>query len=193
MSGGIFLLQYVSAAPSAGVLEYLTAPVDARAPTIARYVDDERSDHGAIVEYCNDIDAAGVNARIKGATLTPTARYMCREISDSGPTPEQHEVLMIVAFNVPPERVTEIEEWYEGEHIPLLLRAPGWYRARRYHVVRQDGTPTWTHLALHELRDVAVLATSERAYARSTPWRARLEKESWFAAAGRFVYQRLDD
>ena len=43
----------------------------------------------------------------------------------------------------------------------------------------------------HELRDAAVLGSAQRALARSTPWRAQLEQESWFAQAGRFIYQYL--
>jgi hypothetical protein len=37
-----------------------------------------------------------------------------------------------------------------------------------------------------------VLDSAERALARSTEWRAQLEKESWFAQAGRFVYECLE-
>jgi hypothetical protein len=37
-----------------------------------------------------------------------------------------------------------------------------------------------------------VLDSAERALARSTEWRAQLEKERWFAQAGRFVYECLE-
>ncbi len=100
-------------------------------------------------------------------------------------------VLMIVAFNVPIARTDEVERWYRQEHGPMLLRAPGWLRMRRYEPIHAAGGPPWTHLALHELRDAAVLESAERALARSTPWRAQLEQESWFAQAGRFVYEYL--
>ena len=73
----------------------------------------------------------------------------------------------------------------------MLLRAQGWLRMRRYEPIHLAGGPRWTHLALHELRDAAVLESEERALARSTPWRAQLEQESWFAQAGRFVYEYL--
>jgi hypothetical protein len=43
----------------------------------------------------------------------------------------------------------------------------------------------------HELRDAAVLGSAQRALARSTPWRVQLEQESWFAQAGRFIYEYL--
>jgi hypothetical protein len=98
---------------------------------------------------------------------------------------------MIVAFQVPATRVAEVERWYRQEHGPMLLRAPGWLRMRRYRLHSGTGGKLWTHLALHELRDAAVLDSAERALARSTPWRAQLERESWFAQAGRFVYEYM--
>lgn len=125
------------------------------------------------------------------------ARYRCIEASDTGTYPEQHKVLMLVAFNVPDELFCEVEEWYEHEHAMLLMRAPGWYRVRRYHVPAQSsgllgGGQRWNHLAFHELSDVAVLDSQERKIARSTPWRARYETQAWFQAAGRWVYRRLE-
>ena len=84
-------------------------------------------------------------------------------------------MLMIVAFNVPTARADEVERWYRQEHAPMLLRAPGWLRMRRYEPMQSAGGPQWTHLALHELRDAAVLESAERALARSTAWRAQLD------------------
>jgi len=117
------------------------------------------------------------------------ARYLCVETEDSGPYEGSHGVLMIVAFQVPQERSADVERWYREEHGPMLLRAPGWLRMRRYRLHAGAGGTLWTHLALHELRDGAVLDSQERALARSTAWRAQLERESWFAQAGRFVYE----
>jgi len=74
----------------------------------------------------------------------------------------------------------------------MLMRAPGWLRARRFEAVRSIGVRRYTSIALHDLRDLAVLDSKERALARSTQWRARLERASWFQQAGRFVYRRLD-
>jgi hypothetical protein len=119
------------------------------------------------------------------------ARYSCCELSDSGAVAEVAPVLMIVAFDVPPERAAMVERWYGEEHIPLLRRAPGWLRARRYAMQSWQGAPRYTSLALHELRSVQVLDSAERAYARATAWRAAMSSESWFVNAGRFVYERI--
>lgn len=129
---------------------------------------------------------------LDGAT---PARYACRELSDTGPYATHPEelapVLMIVAFDVPADYVAEVERWYAEEHIPLLMRAPGWMRARRYQAEHCQGGRRFTSIALHELRDVAVLDSKERAFARATEWRARLCSQAWFEAAGRFVYERI--
>jgi hypothetical protein len=144
----------------------------------------------ATIDYCEEI--AGIEPQEQAAALPPgVARYICTQAQDSGACSEPHRVLMIVAFSVPEARVEEVERWYREEHGPLLLRAPGWLRMRRYRLHHAAGGPRWTHLALHELRDLAVLDSTERAVARSTPWRARLEQESWFTQAGRWVYEYL--
>jgi hypothetical protein len=119
-------------------------------------------------------------------------RHVCVEVADDAKTRERSPLMMVVAFCVPEQRRKEVDDWYEQEHAPLLLKADGWLRARRYHGVVSRGNATWTHIALHDLREVAVLDSKERAVARSTPWRARLCQESWFEQAGRWVYERLD-
>ncbi len=70
------------------------------------------------------------------------------------------------------------------------MRADGWLRARRYAVTDMVGEARrWTHLAFHELRDLSVMDSEERKIARSTPWRAELEKEEWFLTAGRWIFE----
>jgi hypothetical protein len=140
----------------------------------------------ATVDHIADLTEAAA----PGSTKAPgIARYVCVQCQDSGAAPEPHRVLMIVAFEVPRERCEEVERWYREEHGPMLLRAPGWLRMRRYRLQHGSGGQLWTHWALHELRSVAVLDSVERSRARSTAWRARLEQEPWFTQAGRFVYE----
>lgn len=130
-----------------------------------------------------------------GATppFTPAdaAAYRLEQMSDTGSVLEAFGALMLVAFDVPTDRMTEVDRWYEQEHIAMLMRAPGWLRARRYRVLSFANGPRWTSMAFHELRDVSVMDSPERAAARSTPWRAELEKEEWFGRAGRGVFRPL--
>lgn len=88
-------------------------------------------------------------------------------------------VLYSVMFNVPAERAAEFDDWYIQDHLPLLLKADGWLGCRRFRISVADPEP-FTHLAIHYLRDLAVLDSPERAAARATDWRARLAAEPWF-------------
>lgn len=130
------------------------------------------------------------DARLAQSGVT-FARHICVQVADDVKSRAPAPVLMIVAFCVPPQRCGEVDDWYEVEHAPLLLRAEGWLRARRHHCIASEGNARWTHVALHDLRDLETLDSAERTFARSTEWRARLTRESWFDQAGRWVYERI--
>ncbi|MCS5719260.1 hypothetical protein N1027_14065 [Herbiconiux sp. CPCC 205763] len=116
-------------------------------------------------------------------------RYTLRQIEDAG-SRETGDYLSAVAFAVPDEHVAEFDEWYGGEHVPMLLEADDWLRVRRYRVVSGEGGP-WTHFALHELRTLDVMESPERARARSGPLRERLADQPWFGRSGRWLYERI--
>jgi hypothetical protein len=121
--------------------------------------------------------------------LTEALDYELELLTDTGEALEPYGALMLVAFDVPEPRAAEVAAWYDEEHIRLLMRANGWLRARRFGVTGYQGK-RWTSLAFHELRDPAVLDSAERAFARSTAWRAALEQEAWFQQAGRWLFQQ---
>ena len=108
--------------------------------------------------------------------------------SDTGLAAQPYGIIMLVAFDVPEDRTDEVERWYDEEHIRLLMQADGWLRARRFRVSDYCGK-RWTSLAFHELRDIDVMDSEGRRIARSTPWRAELEREDWFRRAGRWVFR----
>lgn len=118
-------------------------------------------------------------------------RYICEQVSDSGAIDEQPQCLFVATFDVPASAVAEFDAWYEEEHVPILLEADGWLRVRRYRSRPGHEGPPWSHFALHELRDPAVLDAPERARARSTAWRERLAREPWFSSTGRWIYERI--
>jgi hypothetical protein len=118
-------------------------------------------------------------------------RFTCEQISDLG-EPVHGAYVSAVAFAVPDGEVAEFDDWYEGEHVPLLLKAPDWLRVRRYRVVDGEGGP-WTHLALHELASAEVMNSPERARARVGPMRDRLANRPWFAESGRWLYRQLSN
>ena len=80
-------------------------------------------------------------------------RYICDEVSDTGPVAAEPRLLSVVAFNVPGAARDDFDAWYSWEHIPLLMTAEGWLRVRRYHVRDGGVGKPVTDLALHNLRD----------------------------------------
>jgi hypothetical protein len=50
---------------------------------------------------------------------------------------------------VGPDRDDELNEWYDGTHIPELLAVPGFVSARRFRRVGDDGGPEY--LAVYEI------------------------------------------
>ncbi|MDI9897421.1 EthD domain-containing protein [Rhodococcus sp. IEGM 1381] len=131
---------------------------------------------------------ARILERVDGFT-----RYITDQISDTSPelasdaTGTDH-TLYVVAFSVPDEDRAEFDGWYEDEHVPLLMKVPGWLRVRRFLVRPGFAGHPWTHLALHEIANPAVLDAPERAAARDTPRRDALAAKPWFTS-GRWVYE----
>lgn len=123
--------------------------------------------------------------------VTGFTRYITDQISDTGgPAEPQENTLFVVAFAVPSTDQAEFEGWYEDEHVPLLMKVPGWLRVRRFLVREGADGPPWTHLALHEIASPAVLDAPERAAARDTPRRAALAGRDWFTS-GRWTYEPI--
>lgn len=115
-------------------------------------------------------------------------RFTCEQMSDAGDG--DGAFLSVVAFAVPEDQAAEFDAWYDTEHVPLLLEAPGWLRVRRYRVLSGEGGP-WTRLAVHELADTRVMDSPERARARRGPLRDRLAGRDWFQASGRWLYEQI--
>ncbi len=116
-------------------------------------------------------------------------RFTCEQISDVG-QPVFGAYLSAVAFAVPDEYTDAFDQWYSGEHVPMLLEADDWLRVRRYRVLDGAGGP-WTHLALHELASAEVMDSPERARARKGPRRDALAGHDWFGRSGRWLYERI--
>ncbi|MDQ0376946.1 EthD domain-containing protein [Amycolatopsis thermophila] len=64
-----------------------------------------------------------------------------------------------------------LDEWYREEHVPLLLRMPGWHRIRRYRRVEGSGPDV---LAFHEIAGAELFDDPVYRHATRTPWRDRV-------------------
>lgn len=123
-----------------------------------------------------------------------SARYLCDPLTDTGEVSDVLGALSVVAFDVPAADEAQFEDWYQGEHVGLLMQVPGWCRVRRYRVPADAcHGPRWTHLALHEIAGPDVMDRPERAAARKTPRRDALAQKPWFARSGRWLYGPADD
>lgn len=126
-------------------------------------------------------------------SVSDFTRYIARLTDDSHPSASQDETspfLFVVTFPVPDDRFDVFDEWYDADHLPILLAASGWDRCRRYRV--ESGDPIGpTAIVLHDLSNTGVLDGPERARARETAWRQRLvAEEPWFTQGTYALYRR---
>ncbi len=119
------------------------------------------------------------------ANVTGFTRYLASELTVTLKPGSEADaaldapVIHSIWFDVPESDQTEFDDWYESEHIPLLMKSPDWLMVRRFAVL--DGVPDqFTRLSIHYLANEEALQSPQRAAARETPWRARLAEREWF-------------
>ncbi|KZT74994.1 hypothetical protein DAEQUDRAFT_720200 [Daedalea quercina L-15889] len=91
--------------------------------------------------------------------------------------------VVFVCLGFKPEYEDEFNKWYDEEHIPMLSKAPGWVRTRRFVLKdwgqmgvegqKQQKEPP-KYLALHEWQSKDVFHSAEYKAAMSTPWRDKV-------------------
>ena len=59
-------------------------------------------------------------------------------------------VVAILLTLKPDQDPTELDRWYNDEHVGLLQKVPGWQRTRRFKTSSVDPRPVTEYLALHE-------------------------------------------
>lgn len=82
---------------------------------------------------------------------------------------------MLVCMTPPAGGEDDFVAWYRQEHIPLLLRVPGWRRVRLFRQVEGNGP---AFMAVHELETPDVFDRPEHTAATSTPWRKRIRESA---------------
>ena len=117
------------------------------------------------------------------------ATFMNQQIATAHDDPFLHAPICYpVFFSVPPEGETDFNAWYDEEHLGILLKSPHWPMCRRFKV-NHPIAGSWTHIALHYLRDLRALESPERDEARATPRRTRLAKHAWFKGDYRVLHK----
>jgi len=99
---------------------------------------------------------------------------------------EHCKYLLAAQMDVSPELEKEFNDWYDTEHVPLLMRVPGWMASRRF--IRIQGNAP-KYLALYELESPAVLDRSEHEATHKTEWYRRLRPH--FENFSALLYERL--
>lgn len=92
-------------------------------------------------------------------------------------------IILLVSLSVKAEAEEDFNKWYDEEHIPMLAKAPGWVRSRRYILKdagsfgiegsKKEGLPP-KYLAVHEWTEAMDQESEEYKAATNTPWRARI-------------------
>jgi hypothetical protein len=95
--------------------------------------------------------------------------------------------LYVLTIDVDSEKEEEFNNWYNTEHIPGMLRQPGFLSANRY--VTVEGTPQY--LSVYEIESPEVLknSASARKQASDTEWKRRLQP--YYHVLTRKVYKRV--
>lgn len=84
-------------------------------------------------------------------------------------------------YAVPFDNAPEFNEWYDGEHVPMLLQCPDWIMVRRMNVVECD-PERYSHMILHYLNDAGAIESDAVKSAMQTDRYTRLLDEHWFLA-----------
>ena len=127
-----------------------------------------------------EYQALGANASDRdksvAAGLATLDRRVYEQISEDGSAAGRAApVILAVAMSVPEGSEDDLAAWYTQEHIPMLLKVPGWRRIRRFRLTRAlDGPEPGSFLSVHELAGPGVLEDPGYRAAVSTPWRDRV-------------------
>ncbi|KAF5339691.1 hypothetical protein D9758_014906 [Tetrapyrgos nigripes] len=89
-----------------------------------------------------------------------------------------------VAMEVKPEGEAYFNKWFKEEHIPMVMKIPGWLRSRKFtleeHILFrgcvEPEVPVYKHLAIHDFSSDGYRETAEMKVATSTPWQNEVMK-----------------
>jgi len=118
------------------------------------------------------LDSMGGFTRYIGNEISFRARDDAEAALDAG-------VIMAVFFAAPSENWSELIDFYETEHTPMLLECEDWLMVRHMEIVNFNPEP-YSHLVLHYLRDISAMDSDALKRSRETEWRKRLGEKAWY-------------
>ena len=97
-----------------------------------------------------------------------------------------------VGHDVPPDKEEEYNAWYNTEHVPGILRVPGFVAARRFKFVGSQMPPAAgsfssspKYLTLYDLESTDAYQTDAFAAIDGSPWTAWVR--NWYNRSFRFI------
>ena len=114
---------------------------------------------------------------------------------DTGYEMPDTEYLFLVAHDIPAKREDEFTAWYNTEHIPAMLRVPGFVTARRLKITpplspesgAQSSSPQY--LTLYDLADRNAVESDRFLRDRNSPWTSWVR--SWYTRRLRIKAHRI--
>jgi hypothetical protein len=61
-----------------------------------------------------------------------------------------NQYILAVHSNPVPGKESEYNRWYNEEHLPAVLKVPGFKSARRYRLTQPEPSAQWQYLAIYE-------------------------------------------
>ncbi|MCC6532257.1 MAG: hypothetical protein IT531_06900 [Burkholderiales bacterium] len=99
--------------------------------------------------------------------------------------------LFVVAHDLPPHKEDEFAAWYDTEHIPAMLKVPGFVTARRFK--RDDASGATAnaprYMTIYDLGDKNAVECEQFVRDRESPWSAWVR--SWYTRRLRIKAERI--
>lgn len=106
------------------------------------------------------------------------------------------EIVFTVGHDVPPDKEKEFNAWYNTEHIPAMLRVPGFLTARRLRAVQtrlssRAGAKLSgpKYITIYDLEDGEVLQSEIYLKEKDSPWSSWVR--SWYTKRFRILGRRI--
>ncbi|KAI5835143.1 hypothetical protein K523DRAFT_384682 [Schizophyllum commune Tattone D] len=148
--------------------------------------DDLQPTHLTLCEITSDVashalDDSEINILRRLSTDIGPSQLCKPLLSSTHPstTPQQlpGKHLLAVWVSLQPGKENAFVNWYEGEHMPMLERVPGWLCGRLYTIagdkslgMHPEGRPEYHFLAVHQFSKGGFMETEELKASQNTPW-----------------------
>ena len=131
----------------------------------------------------SDSASASALAGRPRAVYQGTARFRQTQV-----VKDRCKFLLLVQMDIPLEHENEFNNWYDSEHIPMLLKIPGWMSAVRYVLINGE-VPKY--LTIYELEGPGAVDRTEHEMTHRTEWYRRVRPH--FENFSSLLYEQLSE